>query len=62
MAQEVEITVKIKLAYPLACIGKRNLRNHIIDAVGSWGGCYHPDDLLFDGIENVTTGGVRVLR
>lgn len=59
MSQDVEVTVRIKLRYPLDEIGRLRLRGHIIDAVGSWGGSLHPDDLLFDGVEKVTTSGVR---
>jgi hypothetical protein len=61
MAETVEITLRLKLRYPVSEIGKRELRSHIVDAVETWGGQRHPDDLLFDGIQKATTSGVRVL-
>lgn len=59
MTEDVEVTVRVKLRYPLDEIGRLRLRGHIIDAVQGWGGQFHPDDPLFDGVEKVTTSGVR---
>lgn len=55
---KVTTELTIYLQWPLEEIGKQNLRNHIVDAVESWGGQRHPDDLLFDGVAKVVVGGI----
>jgi len=62
MAYEVEVTLKIKLRYPIRSVGRLALRSHIEDAVESWGGQCHPDDLMFDVIERANTSGVREVK
>jgi hypothetical protein len=53
---KVKVTVTLDLRYPLECVGKRRLRDHIIDATSSWGGQCHPEDPMFDIVKKVTTG------
>lgn len=58
---KVQILLTLDLAYPIdRAIGRRDLRNHVEAAIEGWGGQYHPDDVLFDGIKSARTGGVKV--
>lgn len=60
--QTVEINLRLKLRYPVDDIGRRDLRNHVKDAVECWGGSLCPEWFLFDAVEQATTGGVKVIE
>lgn len=60
--QTVEIDLRLRLRYPVDDIGRLDLRNHVKDAVKWRGGSLHPELYLFDAVETVTTGPVKVIR
>ena len=56
MREIVIMTVRITLRNP---VPRGDLRQYVKEAVECWGGQFHPDDPLFNGVELVTT---RIIR
>lgn len=55
---QYEVTVKVVFEedYPY----KSAFRDYVKEAVGTWGGQYHPEDIFFPtNIKRVTTGKVK---
>lgn len=60
--QELIITIKIDLEGDIRAVGRANMRSHIKNALCLWGRQFHPDDVLFNCIQNVRVGKINVKK